>query len=187
MDHTQGFFAHILTNQFLTTVDPNKGRFRSFLLVSFKNYMANQRRSEDTAKRGGRHSVFSLSTSDLEDFRSLEPADTETPEAIYERAWALALLRRVRARLAQECVQSDKEQLFQLLEPHLVESPQALSHAEIGHQLGLSTAAVTMTLYRLRRRYGEILREEVADTVRDTNEVDSELRELIQILGSTRK
>jgi RNA polymerase sigma-70 factor (ECF subfamily) len=187
MDFTQGFFAYLLDNQRLTSANPEKGRFRSFLLVSFKNYVANQRRSEGTLRRGGGHSLISLTPADFETARDLDPADYETPEVIYQREWALALLRRVRKRLEDECIKADKRTLFLLLEPHLVQNPQALPHAEIARQTGMTTAAIAMALHRLRRRYRDILRNEVAATVLDLDSVDNELSELIEILADHSK
>lgn len=184
MDLTQGFFAHLLDHQSLSVADPGKGRFRSFLLVSFKNYVSNQRRHAGTARRGGGHSLLSLTAADFEAIRDFEPTETETPETLFQKEWAQSLLRQVRNRLEEECIRANKGALFQLLEPHLVNSPDAVPRDEIANQNGLSPAALAMTLYRLRRRYREILREEVAATVADPADVDDELAELITLFGT---
>jgi|JI10StandDraft_1071094.scaffolds.fasta_scaffold00038_2 RNA polymerase sigma factor (sigma-70 family) len=187
MDLTQGFFAHLLDHHALSFADPDKGRFRTFLLVSFKNYVSNQRRYAGTARRGGGHSLLSLTAADFDAIRDFEPTETETPETIFQKEWAQSLLKQVRSRLEEECIKADKAELFQLLEPHLVNSPEALPREEISNKLGLSSAALAMTLYRLRRRYREILREEVAATVTNPADVDDELSELITLFGTPPK
>jgi len=183
LDLTQGFFAHLLDGNALGAVSPEKGRFRSFLLASFQNFMANQRRAENTIRRGGTVTILSLTADDFSTRFDREPFHNETPELSFQRSWVEALLQKVRARLAADYQQAEKHALFTLLEPHLLQRDDALSRTEIGRKLNLSSAAVAMSIHRMRRRYGELLRQEVAATVDDPAEVEDELRTLMAIVS----
>jgi len=183
MDLTQGFFTHFLTNDLLANVSPEKGRFRSFLLASFKNFMANQRRAADAQRRGGAATTLSLTTLDFQTHYDREPADGDTPEQVFERRWVEAMLARVRQQLAEDYHRAGKGELFRLLEPHLIGASDTTPRAEIARELKLSTAAVAMSIHRMRRRYGELLRQEVAATVDNPDDVDDELRTLMSIVG----
>ncbi|HEX8914954.1 MAG TPA: sigma factor [Humisphaera sp.] len=187
MDLTQGFFAHLMGGDALGSVSPEKGRFRSFLLAAFTNYMSNQRRAAGARRRGGAATVLPLhpagGADGFSDRYAHEPADHETPERLFERSFVEALLARVRARLAGDYAAAGRAELFALLEPHLLHRPDAAPRAEVGRRLGLSPAAVNMSLHRVRRRYGELLREEVALTVDDPADVDAEIRELLAIVA----
>jgi len=186
MDQTQGFFTHVLATEALSDVSPEKGRFRSFLLSSFKNFLANQRRAAKTVRRGGTVTTLSLSGEDFQSRYDQEPADADTPELLFQRRWVEALLRRVRARLAEDYRQAGKEALFQLLEPHLSDGVGGVARVHITRQLNLSSAAVAMSIHRMRRRFGYLLRQEVAATVDDPTEIDDELRSLLAIVASDR-
>jgi RNA polymerase sigma factor (sigma-70 family) len=181
MDLTQGFFAHLLAGDGLGSVSQGKGRFRSFLLASFSNFIANQIRAATTQRRHG--PTMSLSAPDFETRYDRGPADHRTPEALFQRSWIESLLSLVRKRLADEYRAAGKSDIYLALEPHMTHAVDALPRAQISQQLKLSPAAVTMSLYRMRRRYGELLREEIAATVDDPAEVEDELRELIGSLG----
>lgn len=183
LDLTQGFFVHLLDGNALGTVSPDKGRFRSFLLASFKNFMANQRRAEETIRRGGAVTTFSLTADDFGTRFDREPVHNETPELCFQRSWVEALLLKVRSRLAEDYQQAGKAILFKLLEPHLTQLGDAVPRAEVARQLNLSSAAVAMSIHRMRRRYGELLRQEVAATVDDPAEVEDELRTLMAIVS----
>jgi RNA polymerase sigma-70 factor (ECF subfamily) len=183
MDHTQGFFMHLLSGGGLGTVSPDKGRFRSFLLASFKNFMANQRRAAAAIRRGGAVSTLSLSTVDFGSRYDREPVNDETPEVLFERRWVETLLQRVRTRLGEEYGRAGKHELFQLLGPHLIDAENATPRDEIGRRMNLSSAAVAMSIHRMRRRFGELLRQEVAATVNDPAETEDELRTLMAIVS----
>jgi len=185
MDLTQGFFAHFLTNELLAHVSPEKGRFRSFLLASFKNFMANQRRSAETIRRGGDVATLSLTTVDFETHYDREPIDDASPEQVFERRWVESLLARVRVRLAEDYRRAGKDELFRTLEPHLVGGATSTPRAEVSRTLKLSTAAVAMSIHRMRRRFGELLRQEVAATVDNPADVDDELQHLMAVVGRT--
>lgn len=183
LDLTQGFFAHLLDAHALESVSPEKGRFRSFLLASFQNFMANQRRAAMAVRRGGAVKILSLTADDFGTRFDREPAHHETPELCFQRSWVEALLLKVRSRLAADYQQAGKSELFALLEPHLTQQGEVVPRAEIGRRLNLSPAAVAMSIHRMRRRYGEILRQEVAATVDNPAEVDDELRTLMSIIS----
>lgn len=180
MDLTQGFFAHLLAGDALASVSPAKGRFRSFLLASFQNYMANQRRATGAVRRGGAVTTVSLGGDDFRARYDREPVDRETPEVLYQRSWVEALLTRVRSRLADEYGRAGKAELFALLEPHLTPRADAPPRAEVGRKLNLSPAAVAMSIHRMRRAYGDLLRQEVAATVDDPADVEDELCALME-------
>jgi RNA polymerase sigma factor (sigma-70 family) len=185
LDLTQGFLAHLLQGEAFSSMSPEKGRFRSFLLASFKNFMANERRAAATLRRGGSVNTISLSDAEFRTRYDREPAINETPELLFERSWVAELLARVRARLTNEYQQAGKQELFGLLEPHLASCRDATPRAEICARLNLSAAALAMSIHRMRRRYGELLREEVAATVDDPAHVDEELRTLMAIVTPT--
>lgn len=183
MDLTQGFFTHLLSGNALESVSPEKGRFRSFLLVAFKNYMANQRRAADTIRRGGAVKIVSLTAEDFQTRFDREPSHQETPEVSYQRNWVEALLLKVRGQLADDYEKAGKGTLFALLEPYLTHQGEALPRAEIGKRMNLSGAAVAMSIHRMRRRYGELLRQAVAATVDDPADVEDELHTLMSIVA----
>lgn len=187
LDLTQGFFAHLLDAQALESVSPEKGRFRSFLLASFQNFIANQRRAAMTIRRGGNVKIFSFTADDFGTRFDREPFHSETPELCFQRSWVEALLLKVRTRLAEDYQQAGKADLFALLEPHLTQQGEIISRTEIGRRLNLSPAAIAMSIHRMRRRYGEILRSEVAATVDDPTEVEDELQTLMSIISRPAK
>ena len=181
-DLTQSFFTHLMSAASLETVSPTKGRFRSFLLASFRNYIANQIRFASTIQRGGKQTIFSLQADDLEAKFSRSCRLDETPERAFDRNWVEALLQRTRERLANDYRKANRQELFQLLEPHLMCDENALSRLEIGKQLNMSQPAIAMSIHRMRRRYGDILLHEVSRTVDDPADAEDELRRLMAIV-----
>jgi len=177
-DLTQAFFARLLEKNYLADADPGKGRFRSFLLASLKHFLANERDRERAQKRGGGHAPIALDGLSDEARNRLEPADHETPDKAYDRQWALTVLEHALKRLRTEYAATGREKLFDTLKPFLTGDAPAHSHAETGAECGLSEGAVKVAVHRLRRRYRELLREEVAQTVATPYEVDGEIREL---------
>ena len=177
-DLTQGFFLALLEKEFLAATAPEKGRFRTFLLLCLKRYLANERDRCRAEKRGGGRPLVSINRDEAESRYQAEPADAATPERIYERRWALALLGQVLARLEDEYLQSGKAPLFGELKVYLVADEPAARYAEVAAGLGLSEGAVKVAVHRLRRRYGELLRAEVARTL----ERPADVKEEIQIL-----
>lgn len=181
-DLTQSFFTHLMTAASLDTVSPMKGRFRSFLLASFRNFIANQIRSASTIQRGGKHQFFSLSANDVEARFSRGCKWDETPERAFDRNWVESLLQRTKDRLLDDYRNAGRQKLFELLEPHLMSDENALSRLEIGKQLNMSQPAIAMSIHRMRRRYGDILLNEVSRTVEDPANVEDELRRLMAIV-----
>jgi RNA polymerase sigma factor (sigma-70 family) len=181
-DLTQEFFARLLEKNYLKAADPARGRFRSFLLASLKHFLSNERDRVGAVKRGGHTTVISLEFENAEGRYSLEPSDHDTPETIYERRWALTLLERTLARLRGEFEAADRGAVFARLEGHLTGEQETLPYAELGVALGMSEGAVKVAVHRLRRRFGALLREEIAETVTDPAQVDDEIRELFRAL-----
>ena len=177
---TQEFFARLLENKQLRTADPERGRFRSFLLTVLKRLLVTEWRYENRQKRGGDTLVFSLNELEAEDRYHHEPADTATPETLFERRWAETVLERVLARLEEEYRRHALG--FANLQPYLVEDKGAAPFAQTAARLGVTEAALKAVVYRLRCRYGELFREEIAHTVERPEEVEEEIRHLLAVL-----
>jgi RNA polymerase sigma-70 factor (ECF subfamily) len=182
-DQTQEFFARLLEKDVLAAASPDRGRFRSFLLASMKNFLANARDREQAAKRGGGRKLLSFDLASGESRLSIDPADDLTPENIYQRKWALTLLDSVVARLQSEFTQSGKERHFALLKGVLTGDRAFPNYTAVAAELGISEEAARQAAHRLRKRYRELLRAEVADTVADPNEVDEEIQSLFEALA----
>jgi RNA polymerase sigma-70 factor (ECF subfamily) len=183
MDLTQGYFAFLLSSGGFDNVSPERGQFRSFLLASFTNFISNQRRAANAQRRSSANATFSLSAPDFKTRYDLEPATDQTPELLFQRSWVESLLNLVRTRLAGEYEAAGKTEIFALLEPHMAHAVDALPREQISRQLKISAAALSMSLHRMRRRYGELLREEIAATVDDPTEIDAELKDLMSALS----
>ena len=180
-DLTQAFFARLLEKDFVGAADPERGRFRSFLLASVKHFLANERDRETALKRGGGAAVVSLD--DAERRYRREPSHGLTPERAFERRWALTLLERTLAALREEQERAGHAERFTRLKCFLTGEGGAPSHAEVAAELGMTEGAVKVAVHRLRRRYRELLRAEIAETIADPSAVDDELRELFVALG----
>jgi RNA polymerase sigma-70 factor (ECF subfamily) len=177
-DLTQAFFAEFLEKHYLEAADPQRGTFRAFLLTSFKHFLSKQRERDNARKRGGGRLMLTLDFAPAESRYRLEPADSTTPEMVYERRWALTILEQTLARLRQELAQAGKETLFERLKGALEGDGPQESYAAIGADLGMSDQAVKVAVHRLRRRYRELLRAEISQTVAAPDDVDDELRDL---------
>ncbi len=183
-DLTQEFFARLLEKDYLGAADRDKGKFRSFLLTACKHFLANERDRERAQKRGGGREVLWIDVSRGETLYSREPAHAQTPEKLFERRWALALLEQVMARLQGEYAARGKGRLFERLRVFLVAAGDAAPHGQAAAELGLSEGAVKVAVHRLRQRYRELLREEIARTVDDPDGIDDEIRELFAAFAS---
>jgi RNA polymerase sigma-70 factor (ECF subfamily) len=182
-DHTQAFFTHLLEGERIQSADPDRGRFRSFLLKSLQNFLSSERRRERAEKRGGGRPLLPLDFEQGEERYLKEPADTDTPERLFERRWALTLLETTLARLHDEYGESGKGALFAALQPHLHGDSDRMPLAELAVSLGTSPEAIKVAAHRLRRRYRDLLRQEISETVDSPEEVDDELRRLMNALS----
>jgi len=182
-DLTQGFFAHLLRKDFLSGVGPEKGRFRSFLLACLKHFLADEWEKARTAKRGGNCPELSLDLDRAEERYQLEACVEADAESLYERRWALDLLDHVLNRLRQEVVTSGKEAVFNELQGCLLGERPTETYAQLGARLGMSETAVKVTVHRLRQRYRDLLREEIAHTVTRPEEIDEEMRYLFEVVS----
>ena len=182
-DLTQEFFIRVLEGRYLDRADPEKGRFRSFLLTSLKFFVADEEDRRRARKRGGGQLV-TLEFSSGEERYQREPAHDETPERIFERRWALSVLDRVVERLREEFVQHGRPEHFERLKIFLLGQSDA-PYATLAREMNTSEGALKVAIHRLRKRYRELFRQEIADTVADPGAVESELRYLAAVL--TRK
>jgi RNA polymerase sigma factor (sigma-70 family) len=182
-DLTQAFFAHVLEHRALGTVAPAKGRFRSFLLVSLRHFLDNEWNKAHTLKRGGGQVLISWDELKSEDRESLGPCDQLTPEKLFNRRWALMLLERVMNRLRNECVAARKGEVFDKLKDYLTGDQPGKSYQQIAAELHMTEGAVKVTVHRLRRRFGELVREQIGQTVNDPEEINDEIRELFAALN----
>jgi RNA polymerase sigma-70 factor (ECF subfamily) len=183
-DLTQAFFERLIEKNFLADVQREKGRFRSFLLAALKHFLANEWDKARAQKRGGGAVHVPIDTASAETRYGLEPAHLDTPERLFERRWAITLLDRVLERLRDEHVKAGKAELFEQLKPCLTAEKAALGYAELGALVGLSEGAVKVAVHRLRQRYRELLRAEIAETVDSPAEVEDELRHLFTALSA---
>jgi RNA polymerase sigma factor (sigma-70 family) len=184
-DLTQGFFSRLLEKDCLQHVDPGLGKFRSFLLASLKNFMAAEWRHERAQKRGGSVDLVSIEDMTLaEDRYASSLALSETPERVYERNWALALLERTTARLEEEFTAAGKRRVFEMLKPYLT-GDRDLSYGQAAAEMGISEVTVRVSVHRLRGRFRDLLQEEVRQTLADSCDaqaIEEELRYLLTAL-----
>jgi len=183
-DLTQGFLARLVHKDYLKGVKQEKAKFRSFLLVALKGFLANEWDRAHRLKRGGGQELVSFDAQNTENRFLVEPVEEMSPEKAFERRWALALLSQVLSRLETEFCASNKAPLFQELKGFLSGEETGSSYAELGQRFGMSEANVKVTVHRLRRRYRELLREEVTTTVSSPEEINEEIRHLFATLSS---
>jgi RNA polymerase sigma-70 factor (ECF subfamily) len=182
-DLTQEFFASLLRRNSLTRVAPEKGRFRFFLLAAMRHFLSDQRDRAQTIKRGGRATILSMDAQDAEERYRLEPVDRLDAEKIYERRWAMTLLEQALVRLRDEMAAAGKAELFERLKG-FVAGDREVRCGRVSAQLGLSESATKSAVHRLRQRYRELVRAEIARTVADPTEIDSEIGYLIALLST---
>lgn len=182
-DLTQEFFARLLEKEYLKSVAQEKGRFRTFLLVALKRFLANEWDRQRAQKRGGGAAIVSIDQELAESRFAAEPVHQLQPDLLFDRQWALTLLERTMTRLHDEYSSTGRAKLFELLRGCLAKDESALPYAQIASRLNLTEAAVKMAVQRLRARYREILRAEIADTVASPDEVEEEIRHLFSTFG----
>ena len=183
-DITQGFFLVLLERKDFSSVRQEKGRLRSFLLASLKHFMANERRDAATLKRGGGRMLLPLDGIESYDVSDVDRGDMLSPDLLYDRRWAFTVLDRVFARLREESQKSLNPPLLQRLNTLLSDEPDRPSQGEIAREFGMTENAVKQAFHRLRQRYRQLLRDEVAHTVATPAEIEHELRHLIAALRS---
>jgi len=183
-DLTQAFFSKLLKKNFWARADPQKGRFRSFLLTALRHFLADERDRGGTAKRGGGLSFIPFDEQTGEEQFLDGLSENLSGEQQFDRQWAATVLEQARTKLHQECVASGKSGLYDRVS--LVDGPNesAVPHAVIAQELGMSVSAVKSAVSRLRARYGELVRQEVAHTVSSPVEIEAEIRHLLSVIGA---
>ena len=177
-DLTQAFFARLLEKNDLAAADPGRGKFRAYLLTAFRHFLSNEWNRARARKRGGGQLPISLDFESGEERIQLEPADTLTPEQLFERKWILTLLERVFSQLADEYRRIKKTDQFNAFKPFITGSGDAGDYGELADELGLTVGATKVAVHRLRRRYRKLLRAEIAETVDNPDHVDDEINQL---------
>ena len=182
-DLTQEFFRRFLERNALARVRPDAGKFRSFLLACLKNFLSHERERGRAQRRGGGATPLPLEMGDAETRYALEPADPVTPELVFERRWALAVIERTLEELGREYARQGKGPLFEQLQGCLPGGQGVSSRAELAARRGVTVGAIDVAVHRLRQRFGALLREQVGQTVSSVEEVEEEIRHLIAVLG----
>ena len=182
-DLTQDFFARLLEKEYLRQADRQRGSFRSFLLTAFKHFLEKERDRANAQKRGGGRPHLPLDFQVGERRYQLEPAHAADAESLYERRWALTLLEQTLAQLRDELARGGKGRLFEALKGTLTGEDAPRPYAELADEMGLSVESIKVSVHRLRRRYGELLRTEIAQTVSSPEEIEDELRNLFAALA----
>jgi DNA-directed RNA polymerase specialized sigma24 family protein len=182
-DLVQAFFARFLAQNYLEGLAAERGKFRSFLLAAMKHFLANEWDRAQAQKRGGGVEHLSINWQDVDDRFHLDPPDPSNPERLFDREWALALLDRVVGRLATECARDGKAELFTQAKGFLTVGSAAIPYAAAAKALGLDEGALRVAVHRLRKRYRELLRFEIAQTLAEPGQVDEELRSLLAALA----
>jgi DNA-directed RNA polymerase specialized sigma24 family protein len=180
-DLAQEFFARVLEKHYIERADRAKGRFRSFLLSCLTYFLCDEADRRHSLKRGGGQPLLPFEIPDAEELYQREPSHNETPERVYERRWALALLDRVLSRLRDDFAQNARLGHFDRLKEFLLDGE--VPYSALTAELHMTEGSLRVALHRLRRRYRELFRAEIADTVASTDEIDSEIRHLLDALG----
>lgn len=184
-DLTQGFFVELLDRGMLEVADPNRGRFRSFLRTAVRHHVSRAHREATALKRGGGRSPLSLDFEDAEARWRREPSDTTTPEVLFEKRWAHVLLNRALSRLRTDMDGAARQtERYRRFLPFLTDQSPRESYRDAAAALGMTEAAVKKAIQRLRLRFGDLLREEVSQTVQEPEEIDDEIRHLFTVLGT---
>jgi len=182
-DLTQGFFARLLEKNYLEGITSDQGKFRSFLLVALKRFLANEWDRANRQKRGGGVMPLSLDWQDAETRYQINPADHLSPDKLFDRAWAVVVLERVITRLQDENGVEGKASLYEQLKPFLMMGKSEIPYAQAAAALKMTEGAVRVAVHRLRRRYRELLREEIAQTLANPAQADEEMQALFSALA----
>jgi RNA polymerase sigma-70 factor (ECF subfamily) len=182
-DLTQAFFARLLEKNYLEGISTDKGKFRAFLLVALKRFLANEWDRANRQKRGGGVIPLSLDWRDADQRYQINPADTLSPDKLYDRAWAVTVLEQVITRLRDESAAEGKARLYEQLKAFLMAGKSDIPYAQAAAALELTEGAVRVAVHRLRRRYRELLREQIAQTLSDPAQADEEMQALFSALA----
>jgi RNA polymerase sigma-70 factor (ECF subfamily) len=182
-DLTQGFFAKLLEKNYLQDFIPSRGRFRSFILAALRHFVSNERDYARAYRRSGGKSALSLDFVNAERHLQIHPRDDQTPEIVFERDWALALLDRVLRRLREDWERADRGAHFAAMKVFLTGEPAGHSYRDVAQNVGMSESAVKVAVHRLRKRYRQVLQEEITATVDSVDEVAGEIQFLFGVLS----
>jgi RNA polymerase sigma factor (sigma-70 family) len=182
-DLTQAFFARLLEKNYVAQADRERGRFRTYLLAALTHFLADEWDKARRLKRGGGREIISFDAASAEERYRLEPVDQLDAARLYERRWVTTLFDKVLGRLEDEFHDLGKDKAFERLKGSLLAEETGLSYAELGAQLGMKEDAVKQAVHRMRRRYRELFREEIAQTVGGPGEVEDELKHLFGVLS----
>ena len=182
-DLTQAFFEQLLERRSLASAAPELGKFRSFILTAMKHFLASEWKQGMAQKRGGGCQMLSLDWAAAEERFDLEPATHSSPDKLFEKQWAVTLLADVLGRLEGEYQSEGKTDLFAALKQTLLGLRESQPYAELALKLGMNESAVKVTVHRLRKRYRELIHDEIANTLDDPREVEAEMRYLFQVLA----
>lgn len=183
LDLTQGFFARILEKNAVASADPGRGKFRSYLLGALKHFLANEWDRASAQKRGGGCDTLSIDGPEAEGRYRHEPADDITPQKLFERRWVLTLLDLALQELREEFARQDRERIFDRLKGFLGGERPGVPYARVAAELDMTEAAVKVAVHRLRRRYRQLLRNQIAQTVGSSAEIDEEIQQLFAVLS----
>lgn len=181
-DLTQGYFAALIERGYLTQVDRERGKLRSFLLTTLKHYLADEWDKTRTLKRGHGQRFVSIDAANAEERYAMEPVDEASPDRLFDRRWALTLLDNVLTALRADYASAGQERMFDGLKKFLAWNSASEAYRETAAELGMKENAVRVAVFRLRRRYGDLLRDQVADTVTSPDEVPAELEQLLSLM-----
>ena len=182
-DLTQGYFLQLLEKEFLSDLHPEFGRFRAFLVVSVRHFLSNELDRERALKRGGGQVPIALDVDTAEGRYRIEPVDSLTPEKLFERRWAMTVLERALERLRAESERAGETARLDRLKAYLTGDEPASSYRAAAAELGMTEPAIKTAVHRLRKRFGEHLRAEIAETVAGPDQVDGEVRHLLSVLA----
>ncbi|MCU0719708.1 MAG: hypothetical protein MUC83_08395, partial [Pirellula sp.] len=181
-EFVQGYFEQLLSNDYLANVDSSKGRFRSFLLASLKNFVNNQHTKARSIKRGGTVETVSLNFESAERWYQLEPASHATADKLFDRRWAMTLMDLVLTRLRERFVSQGREDLFDRLQPHLMRDSQRVPYSQIAAEFNCSVESLKSTMHRVKGWYRDLLMAEISKTT-VAEEIQDELDDLLRIIS----
>jgi RNA polymerase sigma factor (sigma-70 family) len=183
-DLTQGFFHRLIDEKSLLTANSDLGRLRSFLLGVLKRLLSDHTRHNATLKRGGGHADLSIDETDAEDRYKLEPSDLESPDKLFDRAWAHGILEHAAVKLRVAFEEGDNGEAFHHLQEFLPQGDNATSYRKVAKRMGVNENSVRLMVHRMRQRYRKCIEEEVAQTVTDPGEVEAEIEHLLAAVGT---